>query len=165
MKAILNLSVSSVAVLAQDTGVQLNPNKSCDFDLECRRSNQTTDAHTHTRSSQIHADLNVESKGERFGSECEEERNPSKKKQARSFCLLANSNGQRRKAIHVRMRGSALHHHRHHPPLDDETRREPRRRRVEDPGQHQPREGGTGTGTGTGTGGRPRAGPCSFWNF
>lgn len=56
MKAILNLSVSSVAVLAQDTGVQLNPNKSCDFDLECRRSNQTTDAHTHTRSSQIHAD-------------------------------------------------------------------------------------------------------------
>ena len=35
-------------------------------------------------------------------------------KQARSFCLLANSNGQRRKPIHVRMGGSALHHHRQH---------------------------------------------------
>ena len=35
-------------------------------------------------------------------------------KQARSFCLLANSNRQRRKPIHVRMGGSALHHHRQH---------------------------------------------------
>ena len=70
----------------------------------------------HTRSSQIHTtNLNVESKGERFGSECEEEETESiQEKQARSFCLLANSNGQRRKPIHVRMGGSALHHHRQH---------------------------------------------------
>ena len=144
---------------------------------EEEETNQTMD----TRSSRIHSnpqsewrgwegrDLDLNGKQEQLQEQGTES---IQEKQARIFLLAyqqqwAKTKGNPRTGGRADL--PALHyHHGHH-----WTRRESsgggaeRLRRgaawsggEEDPGQHQPSEGGTGTGKA-----RPRARPCSFWNF